>query len=269
MHQTQISKPWIFMLSFLIALSSCSTRASTAVDDPRTYAIATLQTMDLNTWWQAYRNPDPMLLGQIIDEAAATQPNGLPTDSRQLDTFIRHTIVPRYKLYMDDTEEGKAFILAQAEARFANPPMTLWDKNGHFALLDYHILPGEWKLTTRINEGLADPPAVSKQPFLRSEVIADSLQRLTTAYPDARAYQIRYQYHHGSDLKKILMEFSPDTQIVYKENGNVYFTEDTVAWDDLLNSQIDLAALDWDAPIEGDSPPPIGAPPSEPLPSRE
>ena len=65
------------------------------------------------------------------------------------------------------------------------------------------------------------------------------------------------------------MEFSPDTQIVYKENGNVYFTEDTVAWDDLLNSQIDLAALDWDAPIEGDSPPPIGAPPSEPLPSRE
>ena len=39
---------------------------------------------------------------------------------------------------MEDTDEGKAFILAQAEARFANPPMALWDTDKNVALLDYH-----------------------------------------------------------------------------------------------------------------------------------
>jgi len=189
----------VIIIIVVIALSSCGGEPRAPVDDPRAYAIESLQTMDLNTWWQAYRNPDPVLLGQIVDEVAADRPDGLPTDAGQLDTFIRNRIAPSYKLYMDDTDEGKAFILAQAEARFANPPMAVWDKNGNYALLDYYSLPGEWKSTTRVSEGLADPPALGTQPFLKPDVLADSLQRLVVAYPDVRAYQIRYQYcrHHN------------------------------------------------------------------------
>ena len=263
-----ISIPWAIMIIVVIALAGCgSEKESKPVDDPRAYAIESLQTMDLNTWWQAYRNPDPALLGRIVDEVAAKRPDGLPTEARQLDTFIRNRIAPTYKLYMDDTDEGRAFILAQAEARFADPPLALWDKNEQFALLDYHILPGEWKSISRISEGLANPPAIDARPFLKPDVLADSLQRLVAAYPDARVYQIRYQYHLGSDLKKILMEFAPDQIIVYREGVDIEFTSDPVSWDDLLNGRIDLADLDWDSPMEDDPGPSITYPPDEPLPA--
>ncbi len=269
MRQISIPIRWAIMVIAGIALTSCGGGTGETprvpVENSRAYAIESLQTMDLNTWWQAYRNPDPALLGRIVDEVAAGQPDGLPADARQLDTFIRNRIAPGYKLTMDDTDEGKAYILAQAEARFANPPTALWDTNGKVALLDYHILPGKWKSVSRVSEGLADPPAVGTQPFLTPDVLADSLQRLVAAYPDARTYQIRYQYHHGSDLKKILMEFAPDQQIVYREGGDIAFTPDPVSWDDLLNGRVDLADLNWDAPMEGYPAPPIAYPPDEPL----
>lgn len=266
----KIRTPILWLLTAVITtvLSSCGggeDKPRVIVDDPRAYAIESLQTMDLNTWWQAYRDPDPVLLGSIVDDIAADQPDGLPTDERKLDTFIRHRITSRYKLYMDDTEEGKAFILAQAEARFANPPMALWDTDGNYALLDYHSLPGTWKTTSRISEGLKDPPAIDINPFLKPAVLADSLQKLVAAYPDARVYQIRYQYHLGSDLKKVLMEFVPEKQIVYKEGIDIVFTRDPVPWDDLLNGRIDLADLEWDYPMEGFPGPSIQIPPDEPL----
>lgn len=264
---------WTIIFIFVIALTSCGGENGgdprAVVDDPRAYAIEMLQTMYLNTWWQAYRNPDPELLGRIVDEVAADQPDGLPTDPGKLDLFIRNRIAPSYKLYMDDTEEGKAYILAQAEARFANPPMTVWDSGGNYALLDYYSLPGVWKSTTRVSEGLADPPTIGTEPFIKPDVLAESLQKLVAAYPDVRAYQIRYQYHHGSDLKKVLMEFTPDAQIVYKEYGEVVFTRMLVSWDDLLNGRIDLADLDWDSPMEDESAPHIGYPPDAPLPSGQ
>lgn len=255
----------------VLALCGCGgpREPRTPVADPRAYAITALQTMDLNTWWQAYRNPDPALLGRIVDEVVAKQPDGLPTDPGKLDTFIRNRIAPSYKLYMDDTEEGKAYLLAQAVARFANPPMARWDKNGVFALLDYHILPGEWQPTGRVSEGLTQPPAIEHNPFLKPAVLAASLQRLVSAHPDARIYQLRYQYHHGSDRKQILMEFAPDHQIVYRENGAIEFTAEPVAWDDLLAGRIDLADLNWDGPMEGYEGPSITLPPDEPLPAGQ
>ncbi len=253
----------------MITLAGCgggtAAEPPAQVEDPRAYAIESLQTMDLNTWWQAYRNPDPDLLGRIVDEIAADQPDGLPTDARQLDTLIRHRIAQRYRLTMDDTEEGNAFILAQAEARFADPPMALWDADRNIALLDYYSLPGEWKTTTRISEGLADPPAVGKRPFLKQDVLVDSLQKLVAAYPDARTYQIRYQYHYGSSLEKVLIQFTPGLSIVYREGGESIFTPDGVPWDDLLNGRIDLAELEWDAPMEGYDAPTLYNPPDEPL----
>ncbi|MCB0213453.1 MAG: hypothetical protein KDJ52_29185, partial [Anaerolineae bacterium] len=231
---------WAIMIIIVITLSGCgSEKESEPVDDPRAYAIESLQTMDLNTWWQAYRNPDPTILGRIVDEVAAKSPNGLPTEARRLDTFIRNRIAPSYKLYMDDTDEGKAFILSQAKTRFADPPTALWDTDGNIALLDYHILPGEWKSISRISEGLKNPLAVTTHPFLKPDVLTDSLQRLVVLYPDARVYQIRYQYHLGSDLKKILMEFAPDQIIVYREGVDIEFTPNPVSWDDLLNGRID------------------------------
>ncbi len=93
------------------------------------------------------------------------------------------------------------------------------------------------------------------------------MQRLVAAYPDARVYQIRYQYHLGSDLKKVLMEFVPDMYIVYWMRGDVVFTPDPVSWDDLLNGRVDLADLDWDSPLEDYPAPPMTYPPDEPLPS--
>jgi len=262
---------WSLLMLVVIALASCggAREPSEPVADPRAYAIEALQTIDLNTWWQAYRNPDPALLGRIVDEVVAKQPDGLPTDARKLDTFIRQRIAPSYRLYMDDTDEGKAYLLAQAAARFANPPMALWDKNEFFALVDYHILPGEWRPTTRVSEGLTHPPAVGAYPFLKPDVLAATLQRLVAAYPDARNYQIRYQYHHGSDSKKILMEFSPDHQIVYRENGSISFTAEAVPWDDLLHGRIDLADLNWDGPMEGYEGPSMTYPPDDPLPSGQ
>jgi len=265
MQQMKIPILWAMMLIVVIALSGCGGEPRPPVENPRAYAIESLQTMDLNTWWQAYRNPDPALLGSIVDEVAGKQPDGLPTDARQLDTFIRNRIASSYKLYMDDTDEGRAFILARAEERFADPPMALWDTDKKVALLDYHILPGEWKSTTRISEGLKDPPAVSTYPFLKPDVLADSLQRLVAAYPDANVYQIRYQYHLGSDLKKILMQFRPDGLIVYRLGVNTSFTPNPVSWDDLLNARIDLADLEWDSPMEDYPAPPIAKPPDEPL----
>jgi hypothetical protein len=258
---------WVLAILVVTAFYGCggSREPRAPVADPHAYAIAALQTMDLNTWWQAYRNPDPELLGRVVDEAAAKQPDGLPTDPHKLDTFIRNRIAPSYKLYMDDTDEGKAYLLAQAEARFANPPMALWDTNGAYALLDYHILPGAWQATGRVSEGLIHPPAIATDPFLKPDVLANSLQRLVAAYPDARIYQIRYQYHHGSDRKQILMEFAPDRQIVYRENGAIEFTAEPVAWTDLLEGRIDLADLNWDGPMEGYEGPSITYPPDEPL----
>ena len=165
--------------------------------------------------------------------------------------------------------KARRIILARAEDRFANPPMAIWDSSVNVALLDYYFLPGEWRSTTRISEGLANPPAVGEQPFLRPDVLADSLQRLVSAFPDAKAYQIRYQYHHGSDRKKIVMEFAPDRQVVYRERGDFVFTADRVPWDDLLTGRVDLASLDWDAPMEGYSAPPMANPPDEPLTSAQ
>lgn len=236
------------------------------VDDPRANAIEALQTMDLNTWWQAYRNTDPNFVGQIVDEVADRQPDGLPTDAQRLDRLIRSQIVNAYRLRMADTDEGKAFILAQAEARFANPPMALWDDNAQVALLDYYSLPGVWRTTSRISEGLKEPPAIETYPFLMPDVLATSLQRLVDAYPNARVYQIRYQYHFGSELNRVLMQFTPNSLIVYREDGDVVFTPEPVVWDDLLNGRINLADLEWDRPMEGVDAPPITYPPDEPLP---
>ncbi|GAB4449571.1 MAG: hypothetical protein Kow0031_32050 [Anaerolineae bacterium] len=253
---------------FVVALSGCGGEPRPTVENPRAYAIEALQTMDLNTWWQAYRNPDPALLGQIVDDVAAKLPDGLPTDAGRLDTLIRNRIASSYKLYMDDTDEGRAYILAQAEARFANPPMAVWDKDGKYALLDYYSLPGEWKSTSRLSEGLKNPPAIDEYPYLKPDILADSLQKLVAAYPEATTYQIRYQYHLGSDLKKVLMQFAPDWGIVYKVDARPYFTPEPVSWDDLLNGRIDLAELEWDQPMEGNPAPRIADPPDEPLPSK-
>lgn len=271
--QMRRSLAWTIMLISVVGmLAGCGgtsgAQPQTVVADPRAYAIEALQTMDLNAWWQVYRNTDPEVLGRIVDEVAARQPEGLPSDARRLDTFIRTRIVPSYRLYMDDTDAGKAFILAQAEARFANPPMAVWDAAGNYALLDYASLPGEWRPVTRVSEGLAHPPALGVQPFLTPTVLADSLQQLVTTYPEARVYQIRYQYHFGSQLKKMLIEFLPDQQIVYRLDGAIIFTRDQVVWDDLLNGRIELADLEWDAPLEGYEAPPIKYPPDEPLPSQ-
>ena len=263
---------WAIMTIAVAALGGCggaTNEPRAALDDPRTYAIEALQTIDLNTWWQTYRNPDPALLGRIVDEVAASRPDGLPADAQQLDMLIRNRIATSYKLAMADTDEGRAYILALAEARFADPPMAAWDTAGNIALLDYYSLPGAWKSVTRVSEGLADPPAIETQPFLKPEVLADSLQRLAAAYPDARTYQIRYQYHHGSDLKKVLMQVVPDGELVYREGGDSYFTADPVSWDDLLRGRVDLADLDWDSPSEDDSGPSISLPPDQPLPSRQ
>ena len=212
-------------ISFALILASCGSSRQedeprATVADPRAYAVEALQTMDLNTWWQAYRNPDPELLGKIVDEVAEKQPDGLPTDARKLDTLIRHQIASRYKSYMDDTDEGKAFILDQAMTRFADPPMATWGNDGNYAVLDYHVLPGEWKMVSRTSDGLKDPPAVD-HPFLKPDVLADSLQRLVTAYPDSRVYEIYYQYHFGSDLKKIHLSFVPDGSTTYIEGMNI------------------------------------------------
>ncbi|MEZ4590136.1 MAG: hypothetical protein R3D55_03195 [Chloroflexota bacterium] len=258
---------WGILLMLL--LTSCGggqDEPRPTVDDPRAYAIEALQTMDLNTWWQAYRNTDPEFVGQIVDDVAAKQPDGLPTDASKLDLLINHQLAGSYKLRMDDTDEGRAFILAQAEARFANPPMALWDTNGKIALLDYYSLPGVWSSTSRISEGLKEPPAIETYPFLTPDVLANSLQNLVSAYPDAQTYQIRYQYHYGSELDKVLMQFTPDGLIVYREGGNLYFTPEPVGWDDLLNGRINLADLEWDSPMEGVDAPPIAYPPDEPLP---
>jgi hypothetical protein len=238
------------------------------VDDPRATAVEALQTMDLNTWWQAYRNTDPNFVGQIVDEVADRQPDGLPTDAQRLDRLIRSQIVNAYKLRMADTDEGKAFILAQAEARFANPPLALWDANGKIALLDFYSLPGVWSTVTRLSDGLTDPPAIEIEPFVTPEVLANSLQTLVDAYPDAQVYQIRYQYHDGSDLTRVLMQFTPDSPIVYREDGTIVFTPEPVAWDDLLNGRINLADLEWDSPMEGVDAPPMTYPPDEPLPMK-
>ena len=254
------------MIIVVTALSGCGGEPRPPVENPRAYAIESLQTMDLNTWWQAYRNSDPTLLGQIVDEAVAKRPDGLTTDARKLDTFIRNYIASRYKQYMEDTDEGKAFILAQAEARFANPPMALWDVDKNIALLDYYVLPGEWRSTSRLSEGLKDPPAIDTQPFLNPDILSDSLQRLVAAYPDAGVYQIRYQYHAGSDLKKVLMVFRPDRQIVYREGVKIVFTRDRISWEDLLKGRIALADLEWDSPMEEYPAPRIDYPPDEPLP---
>ncbi|MCB9136871.1 MAG: hypothetical protein H6642_00830 [Caldilineaceae bacterium] len=260
---------WIMPAIIVIVLSGCGGEPRPPIENPRAYAIESLQTMDLNTWWQAYRNPDPVLLERIVDEAVAKRPDDLTTDARKLDTFIRNYVASRYKQYMEDTDEGKAFILAQAEARFANPPIALWDTDGNIALLDYYVLPGEWKSISRLSEGLKNPPVIDTQPFLNPDVLADSLHRLAAAYPDAGIYQIRYQYHAGSDLKKVLMIFHPDRSIVYRQGVNVLFTPEAVAWEDLLTGRIALADLEWDAPMEGYPAPPIDYPPDEPLPSGQ
>ncbi len=242
--------------SLALVLASCGgsrreNEPRKTVDDPRAYAIEALQTMDLNTWWQAYRNPDPELLGQIVDGVAEKEPDGLPTDARKLDTLIRHQIGSRYKNYMDDTEEGRAFILNQAKIRFADPPMATWGDDGNYAVLDYHMLPGEWKGISRISDGLKDPPAVD-HPFLKPDVLADSLHRLVTAYPDSRVYEIYYQYHFGSDLKKVHLSFVPDGPTTYIEGMNINYAAEPVSWDDLLNGRIHLDDIDFDRPMEGD-----------------
>ena len=262
---------WIKAAALTAILSGCGGGCSDTprviVDDPRAYAIESLRTMDINAWWQVYRDTDPVMLGNVVDDVAINLPNGLPTDAHRLDTLIRQRIASRYRRKMESTEEGKAFILAQAEARFANPPMALWDTDGNYALLDYHSLPGAWASRSRGSEGLADPPAIGTRPFLTSAVLAKSLRRLVAAYPDARAYQIRYQYHFGSDLKKVLMEFVPGQHIVYRESTDSIFTPSPVSWDDLLNGRSELADLEWDAPMEGHPAPPLHQPPNEPLPS--
>jgi hypothetical protein len=43
---------------------------------------------------------------------------------------------------------------------------------------------------------------------------------------------------------------------------------DPVAWADLLDGRIDLADLNWDAPLEGYEGPSISYPPDEPLSSE-
>ncbi len=254
----------------ILALAACgggqADEPRPTVDDPRAYAIEALQTMDLNTWWQAYRNTDPNFVGQIVDEVADKQSDGLPSDAQRLDLLIRNQLVNAYKLRLDDTEEGRAFILAQAEARFANPPLALWDANSKIALLDYYSLPGVWNATSRLSEGLTNPPAIDDDPFLTPDVLANSLQKLVNAYPDAQVYQIRYQYHDGSELTKVLMQFTPDGPIVYQEDSAIVFTPESVTWDDLLNGRINLADLEWDTPSEDTDAPCINYPPDEPLP---
>lgn len=72
----------------------------------------------------------------------------------------------------------------------------------------------------------------------------------------------------GEDGSMGIMSFVPDGQITYKEDGRLSYTTTPVAWNDLLGARIDLATLDWDQPMEGESGPSLDAPPDEPLPSQ-
>ena len=71
--QQQVSRSirWMTTSILVIVLLGCGGEPRAPVADPRAYAIESLQTMDLNTWWQEYRNPDTVLLAQFVDEAAA------------------------------------------------------------------------------------------------------------------------------------------------------------------------------------------------------
>ena len=235
------------------------------VEDPRGYAIEQLRTMNLRTWWQAYRDTDAGRLGEIVDEVAAKTRGGLPTTQRRLDRFVNMRLAGRYRSRMEETDEGKAFILARARERFEDPPMTAYGPKNRTALLDFHVLPGEWRSTSRISEGLKSPPAIGDDPFLTPAVIARSLERLVSSYPDATAYQIRYHYHFGSSQRRILMEFVPNRYVVYRMGVNIYFTEEPVAWKDLLSGRLDLGSLEWDSPMEGVSAPSMSRPPADPV----
>ncbi|MEZ6194788.1 MAG: hypothetical protein R3F20_03525 [Planctomycetota bacterium] len=251
----------------LAVLSGCGKPApGEPVADPRAYCIEAVQKADLRAWWGIYRNPDPEYIGAIVDEAAEKDRKGMPAETRGLDRFVQNRVVPKYKLRMEESDEGKAFILARAQERYDDPPTRVWDKNGRFALLDYHVLPGTWKTVSRTSEGLKDPPAVARLPFLKPAVLARSLELLMAAHPEAKVYQVRYAFHFGSELKTVIMEIVPDAQLVYREGGRTPFTAKPMAWKDLLAGRVDLEKLDWDEEMEGYDGPDIHLPPREILP---
>ena len=105
-------------------LWGCGAPDRTKVEDPRRYAIDSLSELELHTWWEVYRNRDESFLASVVDEVAAKLDGGLPDTKGKLDLLVRNRIAGRYQLRMDDTDEGRAFILARARERFEAPPST-------------------------------------------------------------------------------------------------------------------------------------------------
>jgi hypothetical protein len=260
---------WCVLFAMVLLTGGCGERApDEVIDDPAAFAVTALGEAELRDWWEPYRNDDPTFLAEVVAQASEGLKDGLPKSRRKLERVIKTRVLPRYRTRMEKSEEGKRFIAERAEERLADPPSAVWDKAGRYALLDFHVLPGEWKSTSRTSEGMKDSPALARAPFLKATVLKRALGRLKVRHPEAKVYQLRYEYFFGSSRKRVLMTIYPNGSIVYREGVRVAFTEKAVPWDELAAGRIELETLDWDGPMEGRGGPDLNAPPRDILPLR-
>lgn len=238
-------------LAFAILIMSVGCGKSTPgveVNDPRQYTIDNLAAIELNTWWEPYRNNDPQFLQQLVDDSIKRD-GPLPTDSKELDHLIKFKLAGRFSTASLGSAESRAIILANAEQRFDNPPIVIEKGFGSkptAAVLDYHHLPGEWKKGLRGGMRFDNHPAMDGMK-MKQDAFISSLRKLHDQFPDSNAYEIRYRFFVGGSRHKGSFQIAKGGGIWRTRDLHREWTVDQVEWKQLIGGSIKLADLKWTA----------------------
>ena len=217
------------------------------VEDPRTFLIEELKKVEINVWWEPYRNNDPELLARVVDdtiERESKTARGMPSDKRRLEKLVWAKLQGRYIIAMDDSEEGRAYIKARAEERYADPPVTL---EGNTAKIDYFYLPGEWGMVSKTIDAMKDCPAINGLQ-LSQDALVHSVKKAKEKFPQAAVFKIEYRFFAGASSHSGFVTYTNNGSI--SRFSNTYHTETKVEvpWDKLVSGEIDIEELDWEGP---------------------
>jgi len=231
----------LFFLLFIIGGAGCGEPTpGVPIEDPEAYVRGQLLATVAPSWTLTdtpdYTLNDPAFVDSVITATLDRQKrdlNGsLPTDSRQLDRFVRDA-VRAYQTSLLKTPKRRAAVEALIRERFETSPVEL---RGSTAVTDLGLAPGRFE-RSRTSWEIHESEKASAR-ILRPQAIAETLSRMQEAQPDASSFLIDVEIPRGASTERVRYYYSlaSDHLWMRKGPGNQYVSTNPVGGIDGLHA---------------------------------